>query len=130
MPDFTALENVQMPLLLGGERPQSSARRAAELLAEVGLADRARHRPGELSGGEQQRVAIARAVARSPKLLLADEPTGNLDRETGRAVFGLLQRLNRERGLTILVVTHNEELAHASGRTLTLESGTFRPPAS
>jgi len=127
MPDFTALENVQMPLLLGGERSGPAARRAAELLADVGLADRGHHRPGELSGGEQQRVAIARAVARAPQLLLADEPTGNLDRGTGEAVFSLLQRLNRERGLTMVVVTHNTELAHSCGRTLTLESGRFIP---
>jgi len=127
MPDFTALENVQMPLLLGGERSGPSARRAAELLADVGLADRGHHRPGELSGGEQQRVAIARAIARSPQLLLADEPTGNLDRGTGEAVFSLLQRLNRERGLTLVVVTHNRELASACGKTLTLESGRFAP---
>ena len=128
MPDFTALENVQMPLLLGGERRSAAARRAAELLADVGLADRGHHRPGELSGGEQQRVAIARAIARSPQLLLADEPTGNLDHATGRTVFGLLQRLNRERGLTMIVVTHNEELAGATGRTLRLAGGQF-PPA-
>jgi len=128
MPDFTALENVQMPLLLAGERGEPAARRAAELLADVGLADRGHHRPGELSGGEQQRVAIARAVARAPQVLLADEPTGNLDRETGEAVFSLLQRLNRERGLTLVVVTHNRELAVACGRTLTLAGGRFAPP--
>ena len=127
MPDFTALENVQMPLLLGGERPAAAARRAAELLAEVGLAERGHHRPGELSGGEQQRVAIARAIARSPRLLLADEPTGNLDGETGEAVFSLLQRLNRERGLTTVMVTHNETLARAAGRTLRLAGGRFSP---
>jgi lipoprotein-releasing system ATP-binding protein len=128
MPDFTALENVQMPLLLGGERGGPAARRAAELLADVGLADRGHHRPGELSGGEQQRVAIARAIARAPQLLLADEPTGNLDRSTGEAVFGLLRRLNQERGLTLVVVTHNAELASACGRTLSLEGGRFAPP--
>jgi len=127
MPDFTALENVQMPLLLGGERSGSATRRAAELLADVGLADRGHHRPGELSGGEQQRVAIARAIARAPQLLLADEPTGNLDRGTGDAIFSLLQRLNRERGLTMVVVTHNSELAFACGRTLRLEGGRFAP---
>jgi lipoprotein-releasing system ATP-binding protein len=127
MPDFTALENVQMPLLLGGERPAAAARRAAELLADVGLAERGHHRPGELSGGEQQRVAIARAIARSPRLLLADEPTGNLDGRTGEAVFALLQRLNRERGLTTVMVTHNEALAQAAGRTLRLEGGRFAP---
>jgi lipoprotein-releasing system ATP-binding protein len=128
MPDFTALENVQMPLLLAGERPGAAAKRAAALLAEVGLAERGHHRPGELSGGEQQRVAIARAIARAPQLLLADEPTGNLDRATGDAVFALLQRLNRERGLTIVIVTHNAELALACGRTLRLDSGNFVPP--
>ncbi|MHB8836393.1 MAG: ABC transporter ATP-binding protein [Candidatus Methylomirabilia bacterium] len=130
MPDFTALENVQMPLLLAGERGGPAARRAADLLADVGLADRGHHRPGELSGGEQQRVAIARAVARSPQLLLADEPTGNLDRGTGEAVFSILQRLNRERGLTMVVVTHNRELAVACGRTLTLDGGRFVPAAA
>ena len=128
MPDFTALENVQMPLLLADERSDAAAKRAAELLAEVGLAERGHHRPGELSGGEQQRVAIARAIARAPQLLLADEPTGNLDRTTGEAVFSLLQRLNRERGLTIVIVTHNAELALACGRTLTLEGGRFAQP--
>ncbi len=127
MPDFTALENVQMPLLLGGERPGAAARRADELLAEVGLAERGHHRPGELSGGEQQRVAIARAIARAPKLLLADEPTGNLDRGTGEAVYALLQRLNRDRGLTTVVVTHNERLAAAATRVLRLEAGRFAP---
>ena len=127
MPDFTALENVQMPLLLGGERPAAAARRGAELLADVGLAERGHHRPGELSGGEQQRVAIARAIARSPRLLLADEPTGNLDGKTGEAVFALLQRLNRERGLTTVMVTHNEALARAAGRTLRLAGGRFAP---
>ncbi len=129
MPDFTALENVQMPLLLGGERGAGAARRAAELLADVGLADRGHHRPGELSGGEQQRVAIARAIARSPLLLMADVPTGNLDRATGEAIFALLQQLNRERGLTLVVVTHNAELARACGRTLTLEGGRFAAAA-
>ena len=128
MPDFTALENVLMPLLLGGERSGPATRRAAELLADVGLADRGHHRPGELSGGEQQRVAIARAIARAPQLLLADEPTGNLDRGTGEAIFALLQRLNRERGLTLVVVTHNRELAFACGRTLTLDGGRFTSP--
>ncbi len=123
MPDFTALENVAMPLLVGGVRQGEASRRASALLAEVGLADREHHRPGELSGGEQQRVAIARAVARGPRLLLADEPTGNLDRDTGLAVFDVLARLNRERGLTLLMVTHNEELARTLGRTLRMENG-------
>jgi len=125
MPDFTALENVQMPLLLGGERSASAARRAAELLADVGHDDRGHHRPGELSGDAEQRVEIDRAIARNPQLLLADEPTGNLDRETGDSIFALLQSLNQTRGLTMVVVTHNAELASACGKTLTLERGRF-----
>jgi lipoprotein-releasing system ATP-binding protein len=126
MPDFTALENVMMPLLVGGERPSRASRRAEELLAEVGLADRRQHRPGELSGGEQQRVAIARAIAREARVLLADEPTGNLDRETGRSTFQVLEKLNREHGLTMVVVTHNEELASVAHRSLRLTEGRLR----
>lgn len=127
MSDFTALENVMMPLLMGEKRRGPAAQRAEELLAEVGLADRLQHRPGELSGGEQQRVAIARAIAREPRVLLADEPTGNLDRETGKATFQILERLNRERGLTMIVVTHNEELTWSTGRTLKLTEGRLFP---
>jgi lipoprotein-releasing system ATP-binding protein len=123
LPEFTALENVMMPLLIA-RRPEPEARaRAAELLRELGLAGREIHRPGALSGGEQQRVAVARALAGSPRALLADEPTGNLDRETGHRLHELLRRLNRERGVTILVVTHNEALAAACDRTLRLEAG-------
>jgi lipoprotein-releasing system ATP-binding protein len=123
LPEFTALENVMMPLLIA-RRPEPEARsRAAELLRELGLAGREAHRPGALSGGEQQRVAVARALAGSPRALLADEPTGNLDRETGERLHELLRRLNRERGVTILVVTHNEALAAACDRTLRLEAG-------
>jgi lipoprotein-releasing system ATP-binding protein len=123
LPEFTALENVMMPLLIA-RRPEPEARsRAAELLRELGLAGREAHRPGALSGGEQQRVAVARALAGSPRALLADEPTGNLDRETGERLHELLRRLNRERGVTILVVTHNEALAAACDRTLRREAG-------
>ena len=121
LPEFTALENVMMPLLIA-RRPEAEARQeASRLLAEVGLADRGRHRPGALSGGEQQRVAVARALVRAPRLLLADEPSGNLDRETGDRLHDLLRRLNRERGTTVIVVTHNERLAAACDRTLRLE---------
>jgi lipoprotein-releasing system ATP-binding protein len=123
MPDFTALENVMMPLLIGGGRHGAARSRAEALLADVGLGNRLEHRPGELSGGEQQRVAIARAAAGEPKLILADEPTGNLDHETGRGTFALLEKLNRDHGLTMILVTHNQELAGASGRCLRLADG-------
>lgn len=123
IPSLTALENVALVTEIATE-----ALDPAEALRLVDLGDRLNHFPAQLSGGEQQRVAIARAVARAPQVLLADEPTGNLDRETGEAVFSLLQRLNRERGLTLVVVTHNRELAVACGRTLTLAGGRFAPP--
>lgn len=123
LPEFTALENVMMPLLIG-RRPEVEARRDAQaLLCELGLSERAHHRPGMLSGGEQQRVAVARALVHSPRALLADEPTGNLDQETGARLHDLLRRLNRDRGITVVVVTHNERLADACDRTLRLESG-------
>ena len=123
LPEFTALENVMMPLLIA-RRPGGEARRQAEsLLAEMGLADRGHHRPGALSGGEQQRVAVARALVQAPSALLADEPSGNLDQETGDRLHTLLRRLNREKGLTLVVVTHNERLAAASDRVLRLEGG-------
>jgi len=123
LPEFSALENVAMPLLVG-RRPLEEARsRAAALLRELGLADREDHRPGALSGGEQQRVAVARALAASPRALLADEPTGNLDRATGARLHELLRGLVRDRGLTVVVVTHNEELAAGCDRVLRLEGG-------
>ena len=113
----TALENVELPLVFAGVDRAERRRRAAELLDKVGLAHRAQHRPAELSGGEQQRVAVARALANGPRLLLADEPTGNLDSRTSREIVGLLAGLNRERGLTVLLVSHEEslvrEFAHA-----------------
>lgn len=127
LPEFSALENVMMPLLIA-RRPAAEARaRAHTLLDELGLAERAAHRPGALSGGEQQRVAVARALARGPRLLLADEPSGNLDRDTGDRLHELLRRLNRERGLTLLVVTHNERLAERCDRVLRLEGGRLHP---
>ncbi len=126
LPEFSALENVMLPLLVA-RRPAREARaRALALLTELGLGDRLGHRPATLSGGEQQRVAVARALAREPQLLLADEPSGNLDREIGRRLHGLLRRLNQEKGVTIVVVTHNEELATACDRRLRLEDGRLR----
>ena len=108
--DFTALENVMLPCLIGG-RPRAATRaRALELLERVGLRDRVDHRPGQLSGGEQQRVAVARALAQRPRLLLADEPTGNLDPSTGEEVQQLMLELNQEHGAALIVATHNERL--------------------
>jgi lipoprotein-releasing system ATP-binding protein len=123
LPEFTALENVMMPLLVA-RRDRSEAREVAvSLLRDVGLESRLSHRPSELSGGEQQRVAIARALGVGPKVVLADEPTGNLDTKTGDATFELLQCLNRERNLTFVMVTHNEKLAHRSDRIVTILDG-------
>ncbi|HAC80402.1 MAG TPA: lipoprotein-releasing system ATP-binding protein LolD [Deltaproteobacteria bacterium] len=121
--DFTAQENVMMPSLIAGASPEEAARRSRELLARVGLEDRLSHRPGELSGGEQQRVAVARAIVRSPALVLADEPTGNLDPQTAAEVEDLLRELNREQGLTLVVVTHSERLAREMDRCLRLRGG-------
>ena len=110
VPSRTALENVELPLIFAGLERAERRRRAAELLDKVGLAARAAHRPTELSGGEQQRVAVARALANGPRILLADEPTGNLDSRTSREIVGLLAGLNRERDLTVVMVSHEESL--------------------
>jgi lipoprotein-releasing system ATP-binding protein len=123
LPEFTAMENVMMPLLIGRVSAGEARERALGLLGELGMTARAEHRPGALSGGEQQRVAVARALIRSPRAVLADEPSGNLDRETGDRLHDLLRRLNRERGITVVVVTHNERLAASADRTLRLEGG-------
>ena len=123
LPEFTAEENVQMPLLIRGLAPSAARRDASAALEEVGLAARGHHRAGELSGGEQQRVAIARALAGNPSLLLADEPTGNLDERTGQKIFDLLSELRRRRSLTTVLVTHNLQFAKECGRVLKLESG-------
>ena len=123
LPEFTALENVMMPALIG-RRGRGPAREAGlGLLRQVGLEERAAHRPGELSGGEQQRVAIARALAADPQALLADEPTGNLDSKTADQVFDLLRGLNLERGLTVVMATHNERLAVRADRVLAMRDG-------
>jgi lipoprotein-releasing system ATP-binding protein len=126
LPDFTATENVAMPLLLRGEAFNSALATARKWLAEVGLEDRADHRAGELSGGEQQRVAIARALVTGPAVLLADEPTGDLDEQTAWAVFELLERLHRTHQLTSLIATHNLALAARCDRVLGLEHGVLR----
>lgn len=123
LPEFTALENVMMPALIGGARRSDAAGPARELLTEVGLAHRLTHKPGELSGGEQQRVAIARALVLSPRLLLADEPTGNLDMKTSDEVHETLSSIHRSRGITLVIVTHNEKLASRMGRTVRLVDG-------
>jgi lipoprotein-releasing system ATP-binding protein len=123
LPEFNALENVMMPALIARVPAPEAQRRAEGLIEELGLAARASHRPGALSGGEQQRVAVARALVQSPRILLADEPTGNLDKETGDRLNVLLRRLNQEKGITVVVVTHNERLAAACDRTLRLENG-------
>jgi lipoprotein-releasing system ATP-binding protein len=125
LPEFTALENVMMPLLLRGIPAKEAAWTGEGLLADVGLAERGHHRPGELSGGEQQRVALARALSGSPRLLLADEPTGNLDSHTGEAVGDLFLEMHRKRGLTSILVTHNEKLAAICSSVYRLENGTL-----
>ncbi len=123
LPEFSALENVIMPGLIAGQREVDLEQRATTILEEVGLADRASHRPGELSGGEQQRVAIARALIMNPDVLLADEPTGNLDPETGQEIEVLLRNLNLLRKTTLIVVTHKESLAKAMSRRVGLVGG-------
>ena len=123
LPEFNALENVMMPGLIQGKSRKEMEGPARALLEEVRLGARVSHRPGELSGGEQQRVALARALVMEPRLLLADEPTGNLDRRTGAAIHDLLLELNRERGMTLLVVTHNEDLAVRLARQVRMVEG-------
>ncbi len=130
LPEFTALENVAMPLLARGTQKREALAVAANWLREVGLEDRADHRPGELSGGEQQRVALARALVNSPRLLLADEPTGDLDETTAGRVFDLIERLHLSHGLTSILVTHNLDLAARCSRALRLESGRLAPLAA
>jgi lipoprotein-releasing system ATP-binding protein len=123
LPEFTALENVAMPALIAGEKRSVAEDRAGELLTEVGLGHRFSHKPGQLSGGEQQRVAIARALVMAPKLLMADEPTGNLDSGTTEAIYELLQQLHDHHGLTMIIVTHSERLAQRMDRTLHMVDG-------
>ncbi len=126
LPEFTALENVMMPLLIGGMARTEAARRAAAMLEQVGLGHRLAHKPAQLSGGEQQRVALARALVHEPRLLLADEPTGNLDARTGALVFAVLEDLHRTRHLTSVIATHNEAIARRCDRVLHLHDGALR----
>jgi lipoprotein-releasing system ATP-binding protein len=123
LPEFNALENLMLPGLIQGRSRKDMRRRAQALLEEVGLVDRATHRPGELSGGEQQRVAIARALALDPKLVLADEPTGNLDSGTSGAIHDLFFEINRQHGTTIVVVTHNPGFAESMPRVVRMVDG-------
>jgi len=123
LPEFSAIENVMMPLLISGMTRDEAEKLAADLLGSVRLAHRLTHKPGELSGGEQQRVAIARALVMSPRLLLADEPTGNLDMKTSDEVHDILAEIHREKGITLIIVTHNERLAARMGKTVRLVDG-------
>ena len=127
LPEFSAVENVAMPLRIARTARGEAHRRAEALLREVGLGERTTHRPGMLSGGEQQRAAVARALVMQPALLLADEPTGDLDEQTGRDLHALLRRLHETRRLTSLIATHNLQLAAACDRVLRLEDGRLRP---
>ena len=126
LPEFTALENTMMPLLIGRSSHRPAWKRAVEVLRSVGLEDRATHRPGELSGGEQARVALARALVGQPRLLLADEPTGDLDSKTSENIHSLLKEVHRSHNLTSVIVTHNERLASICDRVLHLEDGRLR----
>ncbi|NVM20633.1 MAG: ABC transporter ATP-binding protein [Desulfobacterales bacterium] len=127
LPEFNALENTMMPVLIKGLNPKDASERAEAILVRVGLKDRLRHKAGELSGGEQQRVAVARSLALKPSILLADEPTGNLDAKTGETIHDLLISLNRDEGVTAVVVTHNMKLAERLSRQVTLIDGKVAP---
>ncbi len=127
LPEFEAVENVEMPMRIARAGLGEARRRALDLLDRVGLSERASHRPNMLSGGEQQRVAVARALVMRPRLLLADEPTGDLDEATGDTLHALLREMHREHGLTSIIATHNPRLAAACDRVLRLEHGRLRP---
>jgi len=128
LPEFTALENACLPALIQSRPRAETEAEATALLNDVGLAHRLHHKPGELSGGEQQRVAVARALMQRPALVLADEPTGNLDTHTGEAIFELLRTLNRERGITFVIVTHNDKLSAQADRIIRMEDGLIVAP--
>ena len=123
LPEFTALENTMMPALIQGMPREKAKARAGELIEHMGLLDRMTHKPGELSGGEQQRIAVARALIMEPKVLLADEPTGNLDRETGEGIFRLILQMHEQKDITTVIVTHNEEIAERLPRHIRLVDG-------
>jgi lipoprotein-releasing system ATP-binding protein len=127
LPEFTALENVCLPAYIQNRSAQDAQAEATSLLKDVGLEHRMNHKPGELSGGEQQRVAVARALIQQPNLVLADEPTGNLDTHTGDALFTLMRTLNRSRGITFVIVTHNEKLSAQADRIIHMEDGQIIP---
>jgi lipoprotein-releasing system ATP-binding protein len=127
LPEFDAIDNVAMPMRIARAAPESARDRAAALLRRVGLGERVTHRPGMLSGGEQQRVAVARALIMNPALLLADEPTGDLDENTADSLHALLREMHAERGLTSIIATHNPRLAAACNRILRLEQGSLHP---
>ncbi len=126
LPEFTAIENVMMPLLIARTSATEARERAQRLLQALGLADRGHHRPAQLSGGEQQRVAVARALVCEPRIVLADEPTGNLDSKSSDELVGLLRKFHKEKGLTSVVVTHNERIASVCDRILYLEDGIIK----
>lgn len=129
LPEFSAEENVMLPQMVHGVSKANSRKKAAELLGELGLGHRLTHRPAQLSGGEQQRVAIARALANDPKVILADEPTGNLDPHTADQVFAILLKIAREKGVAALIATHNYELAGRMDRTVLMEDGILKEQA-
>ncbi|CUS93607.1 ABC transporter [Candidatus Kryptobacter tengchongensis] len=123
LPEFTAIENVAMPAMIAGKSFDEAKDRAYELLKEVGLADRIEHKPSELSGGEQQRVAVARALMNSPEIILADEPSGNLDSQNAEALHDLIVELNKKHGQTFIIATHNEKLAERADRIVKIVDG-------
>ena len=123
IPTLTAYENIEMPLLLNGTKAADRKRRVNQMLEAVGLSDRAHHRPDQLSGGQQQRVAVARALATNPRLILADEPTANLDTENGKQVMDIMQRLNKETGVTFVFATHDPRVISYANRVVTLQDG-------